>query len=188
MSVIWWRKRERKIVDIPAAAMVLEYNPSMGGKDIIDHAFSCNRPIIWSKKWWFPLLSFCLQSSLYNSFLTYWEIPGAGTTYLDFLCPVAQTYFVSSGNSTKIPWGQMLYGNKRVEKRVSTTTKNDQISHFAYNAEKSEDVLFVIDQVSLLNVMFMFTCNASLLFTILNKMKLALLIKNVYTCIILVLH
>ena len=30
----------------------------------------------------------------------------------------------------------MLYGDKRMENRVSKTTGNDQISHFAENAEK----------------------------------------------------
>ena len=131
-----WSKSERKIVDIPAPGMVLQYNDSMGGTDVIDHAFSCNRPGIRSKKWWFPLLTFCLQSSLHNSYLIYRKTPGAATAYLDFLRPVVQNYLVSYGKSAKVPRGQMLYGNKSVEKRVSKTTRNDQVSHFAENAEK----------------------------------------------------
>ena len=131
-----WSKSERKIVDIPAPGMVLQYNDSMGGTDVVDHAFSCNRPGIRSKKWWFPLLTFCLQSSLHNSYLIYRKTPGAATAYLDFLRPVVQNYLVSYGKSAKVPRGQMLYGNKSVEKRVSKTTRNDQVSHFAENAEK----------------------------------------------------
>ena len=37
-SVRRWSKTERKIVDIPAPAMVLQYNSSMGGTDVMDHA------------------------------------------------------------------------------------------------------------------------------------------------------
>ena len=129
-------QNRKKIVDIPAPAMVLRYNASMGGTDVMDHDFSCNCPGMRTKKRWFPLLTFCLQSSLYNSYLIYRKTPEAGTAYLDFLRPVVQTYLISYGKSAKIPRGQMLYGNKRVEHRVSKTTRNDQISHFPENAEK----------------------------------------------------
>ena len=71
-----WNKTERKIVDIPALAMVLQYNSSMGETDVMVHDFSCNPPGIRSKWWWLPLLPFCLQSSLYNSYLTYPKTPG----------------------------------------------------------------------------------------------------------------
>ena len=49
-SVRRWSKTERKIVDLPAPAMVLQYSSSMGGTGVMDHAFSCNRPGIRSKK------------------------------------------------------------------------------------------------------------------------------------------
>lgn len=168
--------KRKKNVDILAPAMVLEYNPSMSTTDITDHVFSCNCPGIRSKKWWFPLLTFCLQSSLWNSCLICQETLGAGTAYLDFLHHVVQTYFVSYRKSAKIPREQMFYGNKRVEKKDTWDNQNDQTSQFSKNTEKCEDVLFAIDQVGFLNVMFMFKCNASLLFTRVNDVKLALLI------------
>ena len=37
-------RTERKTVDILTPAMVLQYNSSMGGADVMDHAFSCNFP------------------------------------------------------------------------------------------------------------------------------------------------
>ena len=43
-SVRRWRKTEIKIVDIPAPAMILQYNTSMCGTNVIDHALSCNCP------------------------------------------------------------------------------------------------------------------------------------------------
>ena len=51
---------ERKIVDIAAPAMVLQYNSSMGGTDVMDHVFFCNSQRIRSKSYWFPLLAFSL--------------------------------------------------------------------------------------------------------------------------------
>ena len=43
----------------------------MGATDVMDHTFSCNRPGIRSKRWWFPLLTFCRQFSLYNSYYNF---------------------------------------------------------------------------------------------------------------------
>ena len=37
-----WSKTERKIVDIPAPAVVLQHNSLIGGTDAMDHAFSYN--------------------------------------------------------------------------------------------------------------------------------------------------
>ena len=73
----------------------------MGGTYVMDHAFSCNRFGIRSKKWGFCLLTFYLQSSLYNSYLIYCKTPNGATAYLDFLHPVVQTYLISYGKSAK---------------------------------------------------------------------------------------
>ena len=80
----------------------------MSGRDVMIHVLSCNRPGIRSKQWRFPLLTFCLQSSLYNSYLIYRKAPGTGTAYLDFLRRAVQNYIVSIGKSVKIPKGQMV--------------------------------------------------------------------------------
>lgn len=108
----------------------------MSGTDVMNHVLSCNCLGRRSKQWRFPLLIFCLQSFLYNSYLIYQKTPGTGTAYLNFLRPAVQNYIVSIGKSDKIPKGQMVYGNKSVENRASKTTRNGQISHFAENAEK----------------------------------------------------
>ena len=91
-SVRRWIKTEIKIVGTPAPAMVLQYNSSVGGTDVMDHTVSCNHPRIRSKRWWFPLLTLFLQSALYNSYLIYWKTPGAGTANFDFLCPVVPCF------------------------------------------------------------------------------------------------
>ena len=44
--------------------------------------------------------------------------------------PVVQTYLASFGKSAKVPRGQVLYGNKKLEKRVSSHARNDQKDHF----------------------------------------------------------
>ena len=93
-------------ISIPAPAIVLQYNSSMSGRDVMDHAFSCNRPGITSKTWLFPLLTFCLQSSLYNFYLIYQKTLEAATAYLEFLHLVVQNYLVSYGKPAKIPRGQ----------------------------------------------------------------------------------
>ena len=125
-------QNREKIVDISAPAMVLEYTASLGGTDVIDHAFSWNK----IKKMVFSLAYILPPIISYNSYLIYHKTPNGATAYLDSLRPVVQTYLISHGKSAKIPWGQMLYGNKSVDKRVSKAIRNDQIGHFVDNAQE----------------------------------------------------
>ena len=113
----------KKNVDILAPAMILEYNPSMSTIDIADHVFPCNCPGIRSKKWWFPLLTFYLQSSLCNSYLIYQETPGAGTVYLDSLHPVVQTYFFHMVSLPKSQGNKCSMATREWKKRISETTR-----------------------------------------------------------------
>ena len=136
-KVTRWSAAEKKKVEVDAPAAVALYNKGMGGTDLMDHALSCNRPAIRSKKWWFPLLVFHLQASVHNSYLIYRRTSTReGTSFLEFLRPVVQTYLSSFGKSSKIPRGQMLYGRKRVDQRVDDTVRNDQTSHFSEPAMK----------------------------------------------------
>ena len=66
-----WSSVEKKKVDVDAPAAILLYNIDMGGTDVQDHAFSCNRPSIRSKKCWFPLASFMVISSMHNAYQIY---------------------------------------------------------------------------------------------------------------------
>ena len=101
-SVRRWIKTEIKIVGTPAPAMVLQYNSSVGGADVMDHAVSCNHPRIISKRWWFPLLTFFVQSALYNSYLIYWKAQLQVKVQLISTSSVL-LYLVLYDNSAKIP-------------------------------------------------------------------------------------
>ena len=174
-----WRlsKTERNIVDITTPGMSLKYNYSMGGTDVINHVFSCNRPGIRSKECWFLLLTFCLQSSLHNSYLIYQKSPGTGTAYLDFPRSVVQNY-LSNGKSIKIPRGQMFYVKKWVENRVSKQLEI-KFPTLLKILKKEQVLLFVINQVlciNVLNAICMCTGNASQPFTTVYKVILTFLI------------
>ena len=39
-----WSTQEKKKIEVDTPASILLYNSSMGGTDLQDHAFSCNRP------------------------------------------------------------------------------------------------------------------------------------------------
>ena len=110
-----WSTQEKKKIDIEAPGSVILYNKGMGGTVVHDHAFSCNRPGIRSKKWWFPLAVFLLQSSMHNAYHIYRGTPNGGNIpFLHFIRPIVQTYLTSFGKSSKVRPGQMLYGNKEV--------------------------------------------------------------------------
>ena len=92
-----WSAVEKKKVDVDAPAAILLYNIGMDGTDVQDYAFSFNRPSIRSKKWWFPLASFMVISSMHNAYQIYRRRATRDNTSLAFIRPVVQTYLASFG-------------------------------------------------------------------------------------------
>ena len=117
----------------------------MSGTDVMNHVLSCNCLGIRSKQWRFPQLIFCLQSSLYNSYLIYRKTPGTGTAYLDFLRPAVQNYIVSIGKSAKIPKGQMVYGNKAWKTEHPRQPEMVKFLTLQKMLKKEQNVLLVIN-------------------------------------------
>lgn len=54
---------------VPQPYSIHKYNQGMGGVDLFDRLLSSYRPIIRSKKWWWPLFSHCLNASVIAAWL-----------------------------------------------------------------------------------------------------------------------
>ena len=71
IQVSRFSRKDKRDVPVDCPAIVSAYNKGMGGTDVMDHALSLNRPAIRTKKWWFPLLKFMLQTSMHNAYILY---------------------------------------------------------------------------------------------------------------------
>lgn len=59
-----WSVSHRAFVDVPQPAIFARYNQHMGGVDLLDRFMSDYRPMIRSKKWWWPLFNNCINMAM----------------------------------------------------------------------------------------------------------------------------
>lgn len=89
-----WGKRGLNAVPQPFS--VHKYNQGMGGVDLFDRLLSSYRPIIRSKKWWWPLFSHCLNASIIAAWLVHSSnTDGEKKSHLDFRRQIALTLLKS---------------------------------------------------------------------------------------------
>ena len=91
IQVSSFSRRDKKDVPVDCPAIVAAYNHGMGGTDVMDHALSLNRPAIRTKKWWFPLFTFMLQTSMHNAYLLYKMKKAPEMDFLHFLQTVVKS-------------------------------------------------------------------------------------------------
>jgi len=118
------------------------YNKYMGGVDRMDQNVGNYRVGIHSKKWWWPVFVFCLDTSLHNAWQLYHttdEGKAEGFDYLQFRRKVVQTYFMkmqrrdSKGTASK----QQTTG----ESSIPDAARFDQTSHWIVPAKQNRCAL-----------------------------------------------
>ena len=66
-----WSKVQRKRISVDQPNAIATYNRGMGGVDLMDRNISSYRISIRSKKWWWPLFRYSLDTSIQNAWLLY---------------------------------------------------------------------------------------------------------------------
>ena len=70
-KVTRWSRQEKKKVTVDMPYSVAVYNRTMGGVDLHDQFVSSYRIRIRSKKWWWPLFNWTINSAVVNAWLMY---------------------------------------------------------------------------------------------------------------------
>ena len=118
-----WSKEDKAYVGVPRPAMIGSYNQSMGGTDQMDQAIATYRPFVRNRKWYWPLLLYCLEVSLYNSWLIYLKFE-KDCSFIVHLRSIATTYLnVYQQNKRRFPTEDTIYKNSRVAKRVDPAVR-----------------------------------------------------------------
>ncbi|KAJ8926471.1 hypothetical protein NQ314_021157 [Rhamnusium bicolor] len=58
-------------IDVPQPSIIADYNNSMGGIDLFDQFRVTHRITIRSKKWYWPIVRFCISGSIVNAWFLY---------------------------------------------------------------------------------------------------------------------
>ena len=117
-----WSKEDQAYVGVPRPAMIGSYNQSMAGTDQMDQAIATYQPFVCNRKWYWPLFLYCLEVSLYNSWLIYRKFE-KDRSFIVHLRSIATTYLnVYQHNKRMFPTEDTIYKNSHVAKSGSCSS------------------------------------------------------------------
>ena len=71
-----WSSAKKALVDISQPVLINSYNSHMGGVDILDSFMANYRPVIRSKKWWWPLFVNAINMAVVAAWKVHTEVGG----------------------------------------------------------------------------------------------------------------
>ncbi|XP_045477491.1 piggyBac transposable element-derived protein 3-like [Harmonia axyridis] len=86
-----YSQSEKKIIQIPQPRLINAYNKYMGGTDRMDEDIARHRIGIRSKKWYWPLLTWLIDTALHNAWIQY-KSAGNSITNLNFRREIVKVY------------------------------------------------------------------------------------------------
>lgn len=132
-----WMSQEKKKVPVNVPEVVSKYNMYMGGVDRMDQNIGNYRVGIRSKKWWWAVLVFCIETSVHNAWQLYRKTEDGMQRPLDFLefrRSVVKTYLFKYATNPKSSGRPK--NNKAMEDRVPLPVRFDHTDHFLAPAVK----------------------------------------------------
>lgn len=131
-SVKRYSQAEKKIVMVKRPSLVMEYNKFMGGTDLMDENVNRYRVSIRSKKWWWPIFSWCLDTSILNAWYLYNMSHRPKMTQLEFKRAIAVHYLKTYGTEPQV-------GGRPALRPQSTPgfaeLQHDKLNHFVVQNE-----------------------------------------------------
>jgi len=114
-----WSSSEKKKVTVQLPHLVEKYKQYMGGIDRMDQNIANYRVDVRSKKWWWPVFVFCVETDIHNAWKIYRKTEQGREDPLDFLelrRSTVKTYVVKYADKSKNA-GRPKNG-KKINKRV----------------------------------------------------------------------
>lgn len=119
-------KKEK--IDVPQPPLLFsKYNSSMGGVDLLDQGVNNYRITIQGKKWWWPIFTHMVNTSLVNAWRIY-TLDRKKVDLLEFIRSVARHYLRCDTKST--------FSNTKPSASVVKSIVRDEGGHFPGKLEK----------------------------------------------------
>jgi len=139
-SCLRWNKSEKKKIPIDMPFLVSMYNTYMGGVDRMDQNIGNYRVAMRSKKWWWAVFVFCLETSVHNAWQLYRESTEGKEMPLDLLKfrrNIVLTYLQKYGvEPTTSGRPAESSSHKTFSKKVLRGIRFDSKSHYLVAASK----------------------------------------------------
>lgn len=130
-----WISTEKKKLPVPQPFVIGQYNKNMGGVDRMDQNINNYRINIRSKKWWWALFAFCLDSSIHNAWQSYRSQPDRSKIdFLKFRREITHCYLKKYGKP--VVGGGRPKSSKSLSKRVHGNLRYDGLNHWMIPAHK----------------------------------------------------
>ena len=121
--------------------MIGSYNKLVGGTDQMDQAISTYCPFVCHTKWYWPLFLYCLEVSLYNSWLLY-RIFDKDCPFLEHVQSFANSYLNLNQNDGRVfKTEKTMFRNSCVAKRVDPAVQFYEKKHLESDPTKSRCAL-----------------------------------------------
>lgn len=125
----------RWISSVSQPFVIGQYNKYMGGVDRMDQNIHNYRISVRSKKWWWSLFAFCLDSCMHNAWQYYRLQPNCRKTdFLQFRRTVVQVYLKKYARSISTRGRPKL--SKPLQERIHNQIRYDGMNHWIVPAKK----------------------------------------------------
>uniref|UniRef100_A0A8D0A249 PiggyBac transposable element-derived protein domain-containing protein n=1 Tax=Sander lucioperca TaxID=283035 RepID=A0A8D0A249_SANLU len=123
-----WIKERHAFDQVRQPQCIKQYNEHMGGVDLHDQQASRYSITIRSKKWWWPIFAWSLNSALVNCYYFYRDVMGGTIGLLTFTRVVAQSLIQRFGTKP------LSHGRRSLlATTVQDQARYDQVSHWPVN-------------------------------------------------------
>jgi hypothetical protein len=132
-----YSQAQKKHIQVDRPAVFGKYNESMGGTDRMDQNVANYRISIRSKKWYWPILTWLIDTCVHNA----WQLrrsAGNLQPQLDFRRELVITYIVRFGEASKGP-GRPITSKRSVsDSRVSDDIRYDGMDHLVVSTPQKK--------------------------------------------------
>ncbi|CAK9801055.1 PiggyBac transposable element-derived protein 3 [Anthophora plagiata] len=127
-NVTRWSKSEKQQIKIDQPYCISNYNKFMGGVDKLDWNVNKYRIKIRGKKWYFPILTSIIDTTVVNAYVLYCHANKV-TSLLKFRRNIARAYLQRASPSNPKNRGRPSL-QKQASKRVPESVRTDPIGHY----------------------------------------------------------
>ena len=132
MTARRWSNACKAKIEIDQPFLISQYNKFMGGVDRLDQNIAQYRIRIRSRKWYWPIISYLLQTAMQNAWLLYRESAAAATlplSHLQFIREVCKVYFARrQAKNAQVPLA--VHNPKSLERRCPADVRYDGVGHY----------------------------------------------------------
>ena len=132
-----WSAKQKEYIHIDMPQAITQYNACMGGTDRMDQNLGYYRPTMRIRKWFWPIVIFCLQTSMHNAWQLYRK--SAAPMQLDqlgFIRQVACAMIVKYRTRQPVPTAGLSGRPKKDESRWPSDVRYDNTGHFIVPAPR----------------------------------------------------